>query len=180
MDEALQLVIAMSERNWNRFKDELKDVTPEESNWRPLPQANNMHVILKHLWVEEQLYLASLEHGAQSPYQDTASLQRLTDAVPLEFTRTLEELEELHNRFLAALRNTTLADLKQQAVLAWAFAGGAPLPAEILQHWTAALLLRETLHLAMHQGQIRTIRNLYRTTRGEPGLFFPDNPTFPA
>ena len=34
-------------------------------------------------------------------------------------------------------------------------------------------------HLAMHCGQIRSIRNLYRKTRGEPLRFFPDNPTFP-
>lgn len=66
MDEALQLVIAMSERHWKRFKNELKEVSPEESNWRPLPQANNMHVILQHLWIEEQLYLASLEHGSRA------------------------------------------------------------------------------------------------------------------
>lgn len=180
MDEALQLVIAMSERNWNRFKDELTDVTPEESHWRPLPQANNMNVILKHLCVEEQLYLASLEHGEQSPYQDAASLQQLVDSVPLEFARNVEALEALHTRFRAALRSTTLADVKQQAVLSWAFSGGSPNPAAIRQHWTAALLFRETLHRAIHEGQIRTIRNLYRKTRGEPGLFFPDNPTFPA
>jgi hypothetical protein len=180
MDEALQLVIAMSEGRWQRFKDALKDVTPEESHWRPLPQANNMNVILKHLCVEEQLYLASLEHGEQSPYQDTASLQRLVESVPLDFARNVEALEELHSRFLAMLRSTALADVKQQAVLSWAFAGGGPLPAEIRQHWTAALLFREIQHLAIHEGQIRTLRNLYRKTRGEPALFFPDNPTFPA
>jgi len=180
MDEALQLVIAMSERHWKRFMDELTDVTPEESHWRPLPQANNMHVILQHLWIEEQLYVASLEHGEQSPYQDPASLQQLTESVPREFARTLEELEELHNRFIAVLRSTTLADVKQQAVLSWAFGDRAPLPAEIRQHWTAALLFREIQHLTIHEGQLRTLRNLYRKTRGEPALFFPDNPTFPA
>lgn len=36
------------------------------------------------------------------------------------------------------------------------------------------------IHLAMHCGQIRTIRNLYRKTRGEPARFVPDNPTYPA
>ncbi len=35
------------------------------------------------------------------------------------------------------------------------------------------------LHLAMHRGQIRTLRNLYRKTSGKPGLFFPHNLTFP-
>ena len=180
MDEALQFVIAMSEWHWNRFKGALKDVTPEEINWRPLPQANNINLILKHLCVEEQLYLASLEHGAQSPYQDTASLQQLTESVPLQFARNVKALEDLHSRFLAALRSTPLADVKQHAVLSWAFSERVPYPAEYRKHWTAALLLRETLHLAIHEGQIRTIRNLYRKTRGEPGLFAPNNPTFPA
>ena len=32
----------------------------------------------------------------------------------------------------------------------------------------------------MHWGQVRTLRNLYRKTRGEPARFFPDNPTFPT
>lgn len=37
----------------------------------------------------------------------------------------------------------------------------------------------QALHLAGHTAQISTIRNLYRKTRGEPALFFPDNPTYP-
>jgi hypothetical protein len=36
----------------------------------------------------------------------------------------------------------------------------------------------EIMHLAMHRGQIRTVRNLYRTARGELGLFLPHNPLF--
>lgn len=38
----------------------------------------------------------------------------------------------------------------------------------------------QAMHVAMHCGQIRTIRNLYRKTRGAPARFFPDNPTYPA
>lgn len=49
MDEAFQLVIEMNERNWHGFKDDLRDLTPAEINWRPLPQANNINAILKHL-----------------------------------------------------------------------------------------------------------------------------------
>ena len=38
------------------------------------------------------------------------------------------------------------------------------------------------MHLAGHLGQIRTIRTLYKKTRGEPipPEFYPDNPTFPG
>jgi hypothetical protein len=172
MDEALQLVIEMNERTWQRFKEEISDISPEEINWRPLPQANTINAILKHLRVEAQWYLASLEHGEQSPYQDTASVQQLTDSVPLDFERNLQALEELYTQFTAALRRTTLATLKQQTVRAQVFPGGAPHPGHLLS-------FRQALHLAMHWGQIRTLRNLYRKTRGEPGRFFPHNPTFP-
>jgi DinB superfamily len=173
MDEALQLVIEMNEWTWKRFKADLQDLTPEEIDWRSLPQANTINAILKHLRVEAEWYLASIEHGEQSPYHDTISVQQLTDSIPLNFEQNLKELEELYTQFIAVLRQTTLAALQQQAVLAQVFPGGAPHPADLLS-------FRQAVHLAMHWGQIRTIRNLYRRTRGEPGRFFPDNPTFSA
>lgn len=67
MDEALQLMIQMNEGIWHRFKDGLGDVTPEEIDWQPLPHANTIDAILRHLRIEAQWHLASLEHGAQSP-----------------------------------------------------------------------------------------------------------------
>jgi hypothetical protein len=171
MDEALQLVIEMNEWAWHRFKADLSDVTPEEIDWRPLPQANTINAILKHLRVEAEWSLVSLERGELSPYQDTASVQQLTDSIPLDFERNLHELEEFYTRFIAALRGTTLAALKRQTVLDQVFPGGIPHPAHLLS-------FRQALHLASHLGQIRTIRNLYRRTRGEPGRYFPQNPTF--
>jgi len=173
MDEALQLVIEMNEWTWNHFKDDLKDVTPEEINWRPLPQANSINTIIKHLRVEAEWYVASLEHGEQSTYQDTARVQQLTDSIPLDFERNLNELEALYSQFIAALRRTTLAALQRQTVLAQVFPGGEA-------HAASLLSFRQAQHLAMHWGQIRTIRNLYRTTCNAPGRFFPHNPTFPA
>jgi hypothetical protein len=173
MDEALQLVIEMNEWTWKRFKADLQGMTPEEIDWRPLPEANTINVILKHLRVEAQWSLASLKHGEQSPYQDTASVEQLTDSIPLDFEQNLQELEKLYARFIVGLRRMTLAALQQQTVLAQVFPGGAPYAADLLS-------FRQTVHLAMHWGQIRTIRNLYRRTQGEPGRFFPDNPTFPA
>jgi DinB superfamily len=173
MDKALQLVIEMNQHTWQRFKDELDDVTPEEINWQPSPRANTLNAILKHLRVEAQWYLASLEHGEQSPYHDTASVQQLAEAVPLDFARNLQDLDELYTRFIAALERTTLIALRQQTVLAQIFPSGASYPAHLLS-------FRQALHLAMHWGQIRTIRNLYRKMHAEPARFFPDNPTFPA
>ena len=173
MDEALQLVIEMNEWTWQRFKADLQDVTPEEIDWRPLPQANTLNAIIKHLHVEAQWSLASLEHGEQSPYQDTASVQQLTDTIPLDFAHNLQELEVLFSQFIAALRRTTLAALRQQTVLDQVFPGGSSHPAHLLS-------FRHAVHLALHWGQVRTLRNLYRTTRGEPGRFYPENPTFPG
>jgi hypothetical protein len=173
MDEALRLVVEMNEWTWKRFKDDLKDVTAEEIDWRPLPEANTINAIFKHLRVEAEWCLVSLEHGERSPYQDTASVQQLTDSIPLDFERNLQELEELYIRFIEVLRGKTLAALQQQTTLDQVFPGGAPHPARLLS-------FRQAVHLAIHWGQIRTIRNLYRKTRGEPGRFFPDNPTFPT
>ena len=171
MDEALQLAIEMSEQNWMNFQNNLKDLSSDEIQWRPLPQANNINAILKHLRVTEEWYVAGIEYGEQSPYHDAASLEQLTAAVPLDFEQNLKDLEGLHHRFVAAVRSTTLAALRQHTFLSQAMPGQSPQPAH-------TLLLREMMHLAMHRGQIRTIRNLYRTTRGEPGLFLPDNPLF--
>lgn len=173
MDEALQLMIEMNDWTWKRFKNDLQDFVPEEIDWRPLPQANTINTIIKHLRVEAEWYVASLDHGEQSPYQDAASVERLTDSIPLDFEHNLQELEALYARFIEMLRRTTLAALQRQIVLAQVFPGGEPYAASLLS-------FRQAQHLAMHWGQIRTIRNLYRRTRGEPGRFFPHNPTFPA
>ena len=173
MDEALQLVIEMNEWIWKRFKADLQEMTSEEIDWRPLPQVNTINTLLKHLRVEAEWYLKSIEHGEQSPYHDAASVQQLTDSIPLDFEQNLRELEELYTRFVAALRRTTLAALQQQSVLAQVFPGGTPYPADLLS-------FRQAVHLAMHWGQIRTIRNLYQRTPAGPARFFPDNPTFPA
>jgi uncharacterized damage-inducible protein DinB len=169
MDEAIQLAIEMSEANWNNFKNDLKDLTPDEINWRPLPQGNNVNVLMKHLRVVEELMLSRLEHGEQSPYKDAAGVQKLTDSVPLNCEQNMKELEGFHARFISALQSTTLAELKRQSFLT-PFAQG-PQPA-------STLLLAEISHLATHRGQIRAIRNLYRKARGEPALFLPQNPTF--
>lgn len=171
MDEAIQLAIEMSQANWSNFKNDLQDLTPDELNWRPLPQGNTINMLIKHCRGVEEFSLSRLEEGEQSPYRDAANVQQLTDSIPLNFEQNLRELEDLHNRFIATLRKTTLAELQRKSFFT-PFAQG-PQPA-------TRLLLAEISHLATHRGQIRTIRNLYRRTRGEPGLFLPQNPTFGA
>jgi hypothetical protein len=169
MDEAIQLAIEMSEANWNNFKNDVKGLTTDELSWRPLPHGNNITVLVRHVRGVEELILSRLEQGQQSPYKDAASVQKFTDAIAHDFEQNMKELEDLHNRFISALRSTTLAGLKRKTFVT-PFAQG-PQPAN-------ALLLAEISHLATHRGQIRTIRNLYRKARGEQGLFLPQNPTF--
>jgi len=169
MDDAIQLAVEMSEANWNNFKNDVKGLTADEINWRPLPQGNSINVLIKHLRVVEELFLSRLEQGEQSPYKDGPSVQKLTDSISPDFDQNMKALEELHNRFTAALRPTTLAELKRKTFLT-PFAQG-PQPANML-------LLGEISHLATHRGQIRAIRNLYRRVHGEQGLFLPQNPTF--
>ena len=56
-------MIDMDAWAWKHFKDGLKDTTPEGVNWRPLPQANTINAIVRHLRIEAQWHLASLAHG---------------------------------------------------------------------------------------------------------------------
>jgi uncharacterized damage-inducible protein DinB len=169
MDEAIQLAIEMSEANWNNFKNDVKGLTADELNWRPLPHGNNINALVRHVRGVEELFLSRLERGEQSPYKDAATVQQLTDSIPHDFEQNMKGLEDLHNRFISALRSTTLTELRRKTFVT-PFARG-PQPAN-------ALLLGEISHLATHRGQIRTIRNLYRKARGEQGLFLPQNPTF--
>ena len=172
MDDALRVVAEMNKRAWNGLKDALVDLSDDEINWRPLCQANNINVIVRHLRIEAQWHLDSLIRGDAMPSEVTPTLQREIDAVPLDFQRNLAKLEELLSGFLDGLRRTTLGDLHLRTAAAY----GSPSAAQGLDHF---LGYHQALHVAAHCGQIRTIRNLYRTTRGEPGRFFPKNPTYP-
>ena len=170
-DEALELIQEMNLWVWRRFKGALNDMTPEEANWRPLPQANSINLIVRHLRIEAELHVASLEHGEPMPVEITARLQQLIDSVPIEFDQNLRELERLYLGFVTALQKTTVSGLQQHTALAY-----QNFPGERPKH---LLSFHQAVHLAEHWGQISTIRNLYRKTRGEAARFFPDNPTFP-
>jgi hypothetical protein len=99
-DDAIQLAMDMSDTTWKAFKTELQDLTPDELYWRPLPQANTIAVLIHHLRVVAELFLAPLERGAPSPYTDAPSVQHLTDAVPRDYEQNLREFEAWHERFL--------------------------------------------------------------------------------
>jgi uncharacterized protein DUF664 len=170
MDNRPHVLIELNEWVWSQLKNDLTDLESEEIDWRIVPQANSINTIVRHLRIEAQWKLTALEEGEPEPTETTAAVEALIAAISHDFARNLAELDGLCTRFIAALRSTPLPALQQQSCLAYQ---GFPdaCPAHFLGYHHA-------LHLAMHWGQIRTIRNLYCTTRGEPARFFPDNPTF--
>ena len=169
MDDALRVVVEMHESLWGRLKHALKDLSAEEMHWRPLPQANSISVIVRHLRIEAQWHLDSLERGEPMPTIAVAAPQAAIDAVPADFEANVTRLEELYSRFVERLRTATLEVLQQRTAAAY---GGS-------RRLTYPLAYHQAIHLAMHCGQIRTIRNLYCKTRGEPARCFPENPTYP-
>ena len=179
MDQALSAVIEMNEVVWSRLKEDLKDLSADEANWRPLPQANNINLIVRHLRIEAQWKLASLERGDAEPFEATESLQRFIDSVGFDFEQNLKVMDELCTRFVAVLREMDEATLLKRSHLVYddlaAKLQRPPLPPHFLS-------FHHPMHLAGHLGQIRTIRTLYKKTRGEPvpAEFYPDNPTFPG
>jgi hypothetical protein len=173
MNDALRIISEMHHSTWSSFRSALEDIGDDEIDWRPLPQANSINLIVRHLRIEARWHLDCLERGAVMPMTDvTPSLKEAIDAVPLDFGRNLEELEALYERFLELLQTATLDGLKQRTTAAYGETLGASDAAYLLGY-------HQAIHVAMHCGQIRTIRNLYRTTRGEQARFFAENPTYP-
>ncbi|MBI4473179.1 MAG: hypothetical protein HY646_10950, partial [Acidobacteria bacterium] len=131
---------------------------------------NNINTIVRHLRIEAQWHLDCIENGAAMPLEVSLELQQSIDAVPMDFEKNWKELQDLFVQFIERLSSLTVEKLKQQSMIAYkAFGRATP----------HMLCFHQAIHLAGHMGQISSIRNLYRKTRGEPALFFPDNPTFP-
>ncbi|MBI3329279.1 MAG: DinB family protein [Nitrospinae bacterium] len=169
MEEVIEFAVGLMERNWSDIKNALKDVTDDELDWRPVPESNNIKSIVRHLRTVGQLYLSLLEDGDQTPWRDEEYVQKLTDSIAYDFQDNMKALEEFHNRFVSLMNRGTVASLKAQTFVE--SSSSRPQSKDSLLH-------REIRHLVTHTGQIRTLRNLYRRTKGEKGLFFPDNRTF--
>ena len=60
MDSALRIVIDMNEFVWKSLRDDLKDLPQEEVDWRPLPEANNISTIVRHLRIEADWQVNSI------------------------------------------------------------------------------------------------------------------------
>ena len=170
----MQPIVELNERIWQNLRTELSGVGPQEAEWRPLPQANSISILVRHLRIEAEWQLASLEHGEESPTETTPILLQFVDSVPLDFEQNRRKLDELCTKFIEVLREKTLDDIEKGTVLVYK---GYP-----ADHLTLHFLgFHHPTHLAMHWGQIRTIRTLYLKTRGEPvpPRFHPDNLSYP-
>jgi hypothetical protein len=172
MDDALRVVFAMNTSVWAALTDALDDLTEEEICWQPLPRANTINLIVRHLRIEAEWHVDSLEHGKPMPTVATAPSQEAIDAVSDNFQENFKALVQYCTRFLEILKRTTLNTLRERTAAAY----GKMADSEANQY---LLGYHHATHLAMHCGQIRSLRNLYRKTRGAPLRFFPDNPTFP-
>jgi uncharacterized damage-inducible protein DinB len=172
MDDALRVVCEMNQSMWDRLQNALEDLGEEELEWRPLPEANTINLIVRHLRIESEWHLDSLERGEPMPTIATSAPQEAIDAVSLDFEENFKKLAEFYTRFLQVLRTATLDTLRRRTSTAYGGARGTA-------GRTYLLAYHQAMHMAMHCGQIRAIRNLYRKTRGEPARFFPENPTYP-
>src|SRR5438552_228009 len=95
MEQALRAVIDLNEVVWKSLKEVLKNIPLEEANWRPLPQANSINLIVRHLRIEADWKLASLERGEPEPIENTESLQRFIDSIGFDFEQNVKELDAL-------------------------------------------------------------------------------------
>jgi hypothetical protein len=171
MDEALQIVFELNSSMWQALRNALEELTEEEVHWRPLPQANTISIIVRHLRIESEWHVNSLERGEPMPTIAVAPSQEAIDAVTDEFPENFRRLGEFCTRFLDILRTTAVSTLRERTAAAYGNLSESDDRRYLLAYHHAT-------HLAMHCGQIRTIRNLYRKTRGEPARFFPQNPTY--
>ena|SRR5579871_1041548 len=173
MNDGLRIVTEMHQTLWDQFRGSFDDLTEEEIHWRFLPQAYSINVIVRHLRIESEWHLHSIQSGEPIPTIAVPVSQETIDAVPLDFAENLNMLQHLYTEFCDTLEMQSLETLKEKNATAY----GEAMTSKGLAY---VLAYHQATHLAYHTGQIRSIRNLYRKTRGEPERFFPDNPTYPS
>lgn len=170
MDDGLRIMAELAAVVQEGLFRDLGDVGAEERDWRPVPDSNTINLIVRHLRIEADWHLDSLESGKPMPTVAVPASQAEIDAVSVEFDSNVAALSVSLTRFCELLQDATPGFL--QARTSEAYGGSArPVP----QHFLA---YHQIVHLAMHWGQIRTLHNLYRKARGQSPTF-PDNPTYP-
>ena len=169
MDDRLRCLVEMYEVALSHMLERtFADLEEGEAEWRPLPESNNIALIVRHLAIEAQWHLDCLERGTAMPSHPSPDFQREIDAVPIDFATNLGELTRRLRRFLDLLRETSEEQLLARSASAYGDRA-ATRPLFLGYH--------QAIHLFGHLGQISMIRNLYRRTSGRSGLI-PDNPTY--
>lgn len=59
-DQGLEIAVQMHRFLWQRFAAALDGLSPEEIDWRPLPEANNINAIVRHLRIEAEWHVTRL------------------------------------------------------------------------------------------------------------------------
>jgi uncharacterized damage-inducible protein DinB len=168
--DGIAIVVEMNQRAWNTLTYSLEGVTDEESRWQMHPAANTIEAIVRHLRIESEWHLNSLLRGDVMPFAISPDLQRQIDAVSLDFNANRDALTQSGAAFVKQLQAMTPSELRERTAQAYD-AKTARTPHLLAYH--------QAMHVMTHCGQIRSIRNLYRKSRGERALFFPENPTYP-
>lgn len=151
MDDALDIIRDINANAWQVLDNSLEGVTEDEAHWHPLPEANTISLIVRHVRIESEWQVNSLARGEPMPTIAVAPSQEAIDAVPDDFAAQ---------------------GLRERTADAFGLVAERPGGRYFIAYHHAT-------HLAMHAGQIRTIRNLYRKTQGQPARFVPHNPTYP-
>jgi hypothetical protein len=170
MDACMRFAVEMNEEALRRLEETLAGLDEREAEWRPLPESNNIALIVRHLSIEAQWHLDSLERGAPMVFRLSPELQREVDAVPMDFAANLADLTRRLRRFLELLRGIAADQLQTRSLSAYGEGAGTR------PHF---LGYHQATHLFGHLGQMSMIRNLYQKTSGRPPRFFPKNPTYP-
>jgi uncharacterized damage-inducible protein DinB len=173
LDEHVAAVYEMNQDVWSRLENALADLADEEIDWRPVPEANSINDIVRHLRIEAEWHSNSLRDGTPMPTIAAPVSQEAIDAIPLNFRANLAALRGHQARYLEDLHASTLENLKKRTSMAYGDAG-------LTRGKSYLIAYHHAVHMATHCGQIRMLRNLYRTTKGKPALFVPVNPTYPA
>jgi uncharacterized protein DUF664 len=169
MDESLILGVEINETMLERLEFALQDLSEDEIDWRPLPEANSINIIVRHLRIEAEWHLRGLELGEPIPTLASEPPQEQIDAIPINFEANYFKLKEFYRRFIDVLKKSSLQTIEKRTASAY---GRTDIPMHRIAY-------HQALHIGTHCGQIRMIRNLYSKTHGRPARFFPVNPSYP-
>ena len=115
MDDGLRIVTEMHQALWDQFRGSFDDLTEDELHWRVLPQANSINVIVRHLRIESEWHLRSIQSGEPMPTIAVPVSQEAIDAVPFDFAENLNTLQRLYTAFCDTLGTQSLGTLKAKS-----------------------------------------------------------------